>query len=941
MFTAPLRALVVSVAAAMPILLHADNENQLPPALRGVNPDLLSGGLYAALDAAGAFGPRPTPPRARAGYADLSKGRPPAVLDARVGVNTRLGEDPAALPAGQRGQAEPHIVRSVVNPALLLATFQEGRFFDGGAVGCGYALSRDGGLTWSRALIPNLTSATGGRFNRATDPVAGVGPQGDLYLQTLASVSGAFERAAVVVSRSTDGGATWSAPAVAFEATNALVAPDKNWLAVNDYPGTPNSGRLVSTWTNYVQNAQGLFTNFPIVISISDDRGATWSTPVDITTINSHQASQPCFLPDGSLAVVYVRFNDPNNVNRFVIECKRSTDGGRTFPTNASIVVATVDGWDDPDLRDGVFLPSATVSRQTGEIFVTYTAIMNGSPRVLVTKSTNRGTTWSTPIIASDQPAGVSVMNPAIAVTPDGRSVSVVFMDKRNAPDGHNFVDHYAAQSFDGGATWQPNLRLTEMSSDIRYGPLTSRGVMLSDYMGIAPSLAPDQPCVAIWCDLRTGDADPFVVRFVPQPNESFDTWRIARFQPEDFGGKGLFGSDPDNDGEANIFEYLFGTNPVVAESGEAFVTQRATGTTRSFAWPQRARTLTPNEAVPTLLLSSRGESVAPTSGGIAPNVTLPSGLIWRTTEAPATTAITLSLGITASEDQLTGRSFPPLSVTSASAAFNTDARLINLSTRGRSGPGTSQLIVGFVVDGPKTILVRAAGPALGSLGVTGVLSDPRLALTALTSDLAVNNDNWQQGTATAALFARVGAFPFAANSLDAALLLQAGAQSYTASVSGANNTSGIALVEAYDADAIPGAPGNPRLVNLSTRGGVGTGLDVLVAGFAIVGTQPRRVLIRAVGPSLTNLGVTGALADPKLTLFQGNTALAANDDWEISRSGAAIAATAQRIGAFPLDAASRDAALLITFAPGNYTVVITGVDGTTGIALVEVYDAD
>jgi hypothetical protein len=252
----------------------------LPPALQGVNPDMLSGGLFSALDAEGALGARPSPPRARAGGSDPSKGRPLAVLDARVGANTRLGDDPAALPATQRGQAEPHLVRSVSNPNVLLATFQEGRFADSGAVGCGYAVSRDGGSTWTRALIPGLTTASGGRFNRATDPVAGAGPQGDLYLQNLASVQGAFALAAIVVSRSTDGGITWSTPTTVYESTSGQISPDKNWLAVNDFPGTPNSGRLVSTWTSFLRTANGTTISNPLVASVSDDRGATWSAPI-------------------------------------------------------------------------------------------------------------------------------------------------------------------------------------------------------------------------------------------------------------------------------------------------------------------------------------------------------------------------------------------------------------------------------------------------------------------------------------------------------------------------------------------------------------------------------------------------------------------------------------------------------------------------------------
>lgn len=879
------------------------------------------------------------PPRAAA-FPDLSKGRPPAVLDARVGANIRLGDDPSALPSSQRGQAEPHIVRSTVNPELLLAAFQEGRYFDGGAVDCGYAISRDGGLTWTRALIPNLSFASGGRFNRATDPVASIGPQGDLYLQTLGSTSGAFDLAAVVVSRSTDGGATWSTPATVFEQTNALISPDKNWLVVNDYPGTPNFGRLVSTWTNFVYNAAGTALGTPIVISLSDDRGATWSPSVDLNPLgSSSQGSQPLFLPDGSLVIVYIQFTDVNNVNRFRIDCKRSVDGGRTFPATVTSVVAAVEGWDDPDLRDGVFLPMAAVARQTGTIFVTYTAVVNGSPRVLVVKSTNSGATWSAPVIASDQPTGVSVVNPAIAVTPDGRTVSVVFMDKRNAPDGHNVIDIYAANSFDGGLTWQPNLRLSEMSSDIRLGPPTSRGVMLGDYMGIAPSLAPDQPCVAIWCDTRTGDSDPFTVRFTPQPVENFDTWRIARFQPKDFADKGSPLGDPDNDGEANVFEYLFGTNPWVAESGEAFVAPSATGTTRSYAWPQRARAEFPGDGSTSIILTGNTATGSGTTSGDAPATPLPPGLVWRATVGAAAEATSVSLGYSAATDLLTSQTFPTQTVRSLPATFNTNSRLVNLSARGRSGTGANQMIVGFVLDGSKSILVRAAGPALTGLGVAGALADPRLTLSAAGSDFTTANDNWQQGTANAALFARVGAFPFASNSLDAALSLQLGPQGYTAAITGANDASGVTLVEAYDADTVPGSPLGPRLLNLSTRAEVGT--DPLVAGFVIVGTEPRRLLIRAVGPTLVRQGLGSALADPRLTLYRGTTLLATNDDWEISRSGAAIAATAQRVGAFPLNAGSLDAALLITLAPGSYTAVITGADGGSGIALVEVYDAD
>jgi len=159
--------------------------------------------------------------------------------------------------------------------------------------------------------------------------------------------------------------------------------------------------------------------------------------------------------------------------------------------------------------------------------------------------------------------------------------------------------------------------------------------------------------------------------------------------------------------------------------------------------------------------------------------------------------------------------------------------------------------------------------------------------------------------------------------------------------VASSNNATGTALAEIYDADPSPGATMSPRLLNLSTRGEIAAG-GSMIAGFVISGTQPRRVLLRAVCPSLAQFNVPGAIADPVLTLYDSdNKVVATNDDWEISRSAAAIAATAQYLGAFALNPASLDSALLVTLAPGAYTAVVTGANGASGIALVEVYDAN
>jgi hypothetical protein len=903
---------------------------------------MLSAGLFGALDAEGAFGGSAIIHRAATanGTADLSKGRPPVILDARVGSNVRLGNDPAVLPNGQRGQAEPHIYRSATNPGVLLATFQEGRFSTSGSLDCGYSVSLDGGLTWTRALIPQLTTASGGIYNRATDPVAAGGPGGELYLNTLGSVSGEFDIAAVLVSRSFDNGTTWSSPTVVFQAPSTLVMPDKNWLAVNDYPAAPNSGRLVATWTNFTATANGAPSGNNLMAATSDDHGATWSAPISITAPGaSNQGTQPVFLPDGSLVVVYVTFPDLNTTSQFAIECKRSTDSGRTFPAAATTIAPLVISWDDPDLRDGVFLPAAAVARQSGEIFVAYTALVNGTPRVYVTKSADQGTSWTPAVVVSDNPVGSSVVNPAITVTPDGKAVAVAFMDKRNAPDGHNFVDIYAAQSFDGGVTWQPNIRLTEMSSDIRYAPGTSRGYMFGDYMGIAPSLNASQPCVAIWCDTRTGDSDPFTVRLLPVETGSYGAWGIVHAIPN----QSSLLDDADNDGDQNYFEYINGTDPLRNDGGENLFVRRSSSSSVDVAWVERADaqhfyadglSVTPLRSFNAGAFSEAATIAPNLPADQLPSTPVASGLVWRGVRVPAQQASAVARSLKFSAGL-------PVTASKVIATFGTDSRLINVSTRGTITGTGDQIIVGFVVDGSKSMLVRAAGPALAPFGVSTPLAHPQLSLAPLNKTVIATNANWQQSGASSASFAQLGAFPFVSGSSDAAIQQTLEAGPYSAMVTGRAGESGVVLVEAYDADPSPGSAVGARVLNLSSRGQVVGDTNPLIAGFVITGNDPRRILIRAVGPTLSQFGVGNSLADPALTLNNAGGPIASNDDWEINRSPAAIAATAQRLGAFPLTAASLDAALLITLAPGQYSVVVTGTNGTQGTALVEVYDAD
>jgi hypothetical protein len=176
--------------------------------------------------------------------------------------------------------------------------------------------------------------------------------------------------------------------------------------------------------------------------------------------------------------------------------------------------------------------------------------------------------------------------------------------------------------------------------------------------------------------------------------------------------------------------------------------------------------------------------------------------------------------------------------------------------------------------------------------------------------------------------------------SRDAAVLVTLQPGSYTAVVS-SESGSGVALVEAYDADATAVLSRTRKLINIATRGHVGAGEDVLIAGLVVTGPGPRTYLIRAVGPTLAGspFNVGGVLNDPYLQIFQDELLLRENDDWESPQSSqSALREAATRVGAFPLQS-RRDSAMTITLQPGSYTAKVTGFAGATGVGLVEIYE--
>jgi hypothetical protein len=284
-------------------------------------------------------------------------------------------------------------------------------------------------------------------------------------------------------------------------------------------------------------------------------------------------------------------------------------------------------------------------------------------------------------------------------------------------------------------------------------------------------------------------------------------------------------------------------------------------------------------------------------------------------------------------------------------ATTSNPGHLVNLSARAEVGSGGAIIFGGFAIGplgtaGALPVLIRSSGPALAGapFNVPGTLPDPQLQLFNASDAAIQTNNGWGGSAAISATAAEVGAFAWnVPTSHDAALDTTLATGTYTAQVSGQSGDTGDALLEIYDATTVENLTPSAavRLVNLSARVDVGTGANVLFAGFVIGGQSALTVLIRASGPAIAAapFDVPGTLPDPQLTLQDPTTGsvYAGNAGWG---GDPEIASTAAAVGAFAWSVPmSHDAALLITLPPGSYTAAAAGSGGDGGVALVEVYE--
>lgn len=253
-------------------------------------------------------------------------------------------------------------------------------------------------------------------------------------------------------------------------------------------------------------------------------------------------------------------------------------------------------------------------------------------------------------------------------------------------------------------------------------------------------------------------------------------------------------------------------------------------------------------------------------------------------------------------------------------------ARAVNISTRGVAGTGEQVLIGGFIIGGsaPKKVMVRGLGPSLTDRGVSGALADPTLTIFDGNNMPVETNDNWKSSQQTE--IEASGLAP--EKDLESAIIITLPPGAYSAIVSGVDSTTGVALAEVFDLDSAA----ETSFANLSARGFVGTGDNVLIGGLIIASGESALTVLRAIGPSLSNSGITQPLLDPVLELHDANGALLiTNDDWNDSTPTAVKATNLQ-----PTD--QHESAIVVSLAPGGYSAIVRGKNSTTGVALLEAF---
>lgn len=406
------------------------------------------------------------------------RGVPPGLPDTRVSYDILPRDSASAAEPGT--EAEPYLAADPEDPNRLLAFYQEDRFPSvGGARALTFALSTDGGRHWREGLLPNLTTASGGTLDRASDPWVAFGSGHAVYCAGLA-FDDADALGGIYVSASRDGGETWADP-VQVHAQSVDAIDDKDAVAVDNNPHSPYFGRVYVGWDISPSFGAGQ----TLVMAHSSDGGSTFSSPATIFDQQGNIGIIPLVDPGGVVHAIWLHYEGGSLLSG-TIESSYSTDGGDTWSppvTVADITVAPV-----PSSRTGDGLPGAAIDPATGNVFVVWQdqRFTPGTDQILLSFSADGRSGWSFPRRISDGPDNAPNFTPAVAVDDLGQ-VGVSYYSMRNNPQGTaNRVDEYLTIGGPRGRPFSRGRRQSFGSWDLRAAAIADGQFFLGDYQGLA-----------------------------------------------------------------------------------------------------------------------------------------------------------------------------------------------------------------------------------------------------------------------------------------------------------------------------------------------------------------------------------------------------------------------------------------------------------------------
>jgi len=396
-----------------------------------------------------------------------------------------------ATPNHENGEAEAWLAADPADSSHLVGIYQQDRWRGGGAHGLMIAVTEDGGKTWTRDFAPFARCAGGnpgnnGNYERASDPWVTISPDGTVYQSGLSFDAVADANQATQISRSTDGGKTWSNPTPLIADTDPTVTDDKDSMIADPI----HNGYAYVAWSRYTYTdaTQSLLVSSPILLSRTTDGGETWQSPPEV--IYNPPAGfyatgiEMVVLPNGTLVGMFIQY-DATTSAYYTIS---STDHGGTWSAPVLLDmdddIGVTDVKTGEPVREGV--SNIAVNPTTGDLyFVSMDARFSSGVRngIIFYTSTDGGQTWSAPVQINQAP-NVQAFAPSIAISASGK-IAVAYYDFRNDNSDPNVLltNYWRITSTDRGKTWS-EISLS-YPFDLRTAPLTGLGYMVTDYEGI------------------------------------------------------------------------------------------------------------------------------------------------------------------------------------------------------------------------------------------------------------------------------------------------------------------------------------------------------------------------------------------------------------------------------------------------------------------------